>query len=105
MLNSRRGTSSSKCVSKEMLAASHEYALKGNHMVIVTALGSVLVVLQAATGDQDALSEMNDMGIAMLVGFVLAVAAAIALPVIRLKIREKKPETPQFISIHSREEE
>ena len=74
-------------------------------MLIVTTLGSVLVVLQAATGDQDALSEMNDMGIAMLVGFVLAVAAAIALTVIRLKIREKKPETPRFISIHSREED
>ena len=74
-------------------------------MLIVTTVGAALVLLQATTADQDALSEMNDMGIAMLVGFVLAVAAAIALTVIRLKIREKKPETPQFISIHSREED
>ena len=74
-------------------------------MVIVTWLSSALFLLQAAVVDQDALAEMNDLGIVMLVGFVLAVAVAIALTVIRLKIREKKPATPQFVSISSREDE
>lgn len=74
-------------------------------MLIVTTLGSALVLLQATAADQDTLSEMNDMGMAMLIGFVLAVAGAIALTVIRLKIREKKPEAPQFISIQSRDED
>ena len=79
--------------------------MKGKYMLIVTTFGSALVLLQATVADQDALSEMNDMGLVMLIGFVLAVAGAIALTVIRLKIREKKPEAPQFISIHSREED
>jgi hypothetical protein len=41
----------------------------------------------------------------MLGGFVLAVAAAIALTVIRLRIREKKQNEPQFVSISSRDDE
>ena len=88
-------------VSKEMLAASHDYEVKGNYMTSFPAL----VLLQAAVSDQEALSEMNDLGVLMLVGFVLAVAVAIGLTVIRLKIREKKPATPQFISIHSQEKD
>jgi hypothetical protein len=41
----------------------------------------------------------------MLGGFILAVVGAIALTIIRLRIREKRPESAQFISINSREED
>jgi heme/copper-type cytochrome/quinol oxidase subunit 2 len=88
-----------------LLAASHEYAVKGNYMLIVTTLGSALLYLQAAPADQDALSEMNDLGMYMLLGFVIAVLGAVALTIIRLRIRDKKPEAPQFISIQAREED
>lgn len=88
-------------MSKGVLAASHDCEMKGNYMTSFPAL----VLLQAAVSDHEALSEMNDLGIMMLVGFVLAVVVAIGLTVVRLKIREKKPATSQFISIHSQEED
>lgn len=73
-------------------------------MSIVASLIYLAVLSQGAVADQEALSDMNDLGIWMLGGFVLAVAGAIALTVIRLRIREKRPESPQFVSISSREE-
>lgn len=74
-------------------------------MVVVTSVVYALGILQGSGIDSEALSEMNDLGTIMLVGFVLAVLAAIALTVIRLRIREKKPDEPQFISINSREKD
>lgn len=74
-------------------------------MVIVALISYLVVLLQVAGSEQTALSEMNDLGMLMLGGFVLAVAAAIALTVIRLRIREKKPEVRQFVSISSRDDE
>ena len=73
--------------------------------MVIVALSYLIVLVQAASSDQTALSEMNDLGMLMLGGFVLAVAAAIALTVIRLKIREKKQDVPQFVSISSRDDE
>jgi heme/copper-type cytochrome/quinol oxidase subunit 2 len=73
--------------------------------MVIVALSYLIVVVQAASSDQSALSEMNDLGMLMLGGFVLAVAAAIALTVIRLRIREKKQNEPQFVSISSRDDE
>lgn len=73
--------------------------------MVIVALSYLIVVVQAASSDQTALSEMNDLGMLMLGGFVLAVAAAIALTVIRLRIREKKQDVPQFVSISSRDDE
>jgi len=73
--------------------------------MVTVALSYLIVLVQAASSDQTALSEMNDLGMLMLGGFVLAVAAAIALTVIRLKIREKKQDVPQFVSISSRDDE
>ncbi len=73
--------------------------------MVIVALSYLFVVVQAASSDQTALSEMNDLGMLMLGGFVLAVAAAIALTVIRLRIREKKQNEPQFVSISSRDDE
>jgi len=73
--------------------------------MVIVALSYLIVLVQAASNDQTALSEMNDLGMLMLGGFVLAVAAAIALTVIRLRIREKKQDVPQFVSISSRDDE
>ena len=73
--------------------------------MVIVALSYLIVLVQAASSDQTALSEMNDLGMLMLGGFVLAVAAAIALTVIRLRIREKKQDVPQFVSISSRDDE
>jgi hypothetical protein len=73
--------------------------------MVIVALSYLIVVVQAASSDQSALSEMNDLGMLMLGGFVLAVAAAIALTVIRLRIREKKQNEPPFVSISSRDDE
>jgi hypothetical protein len=65
----------------------------------------VVAVLEIFTSDSDALAGMNDLGTIMLGGFILAVVSAIALTIIRLRIREKKPAAPQFISINSRDDE
>ena len=73
--------------------------------MVIVALSYLIVVVQAASSDQTALSEMNDLGMLMLGGFVLAVAAAIALTVIRLRIREKKQNVAQFVSISSRDDD
>jgi hypothetical protein len=73
--------------------------------MVIVALSNLIVLVQTASSDQTALSEMNDLGMLMLGGFVLAVAAAIALTVIRLRIREKKQDVPQFVSISSRDDE
>ena len=73
-------------------------------MVISTFLAFLLVLWQAG-GDQEVLSDMNDLGMLMLGGFVLAVATAIGLTVLRLKLRDKKPEEQKFVSISARDEE
>ena len=73
-------------------------------MGIMTSLVYSIVLWQAA-GDQEALSDMNDLGMLMLGGFVLAVVAAIGLTVVRLKLRDKKPEEQKFVSISSRDDE
>ena len=72
-------------------------------MLILTSLIYALFVLQDSTSE--ALSDMKDLGTIMLVGFVLAVVTAVVLTVVRLRIRDKKPAEPQFISINSRDQE
>jgi hypothetical protein len=74
-------------------------------MVVVASLVYVLSIFEIVVSDADALGEMNDLGTLMLGGFILAVVGAIALTIIRLRIREKRPESAQFISINSREED
>ena len=74
-------------------------------MVIAASLVCILGILKIFVSDEDVLGEMNDLGIFMLAGFVLAVVVAIGLTIIRLRLREKRPQAAQFISIHSREED
>ena len=48
---------------------------------------------------QDATSDFQDLGKLLLGGFVLAVGGGIAITVIRLRMRDKKPPAAEFISI------
>lgn len=74
-------------------------------MVIAASLVYILGILKIFVSDEHALGEMNDLGIFMLAGFILAVVVAVGLTIIRLRLRDKRPQAAQFISIHSREED
>ena len=74
-------------------------------MVIVAPLVYVLNIFEVLVSDADVLEDMNDLGTLMLGGFILALVGAIAITIIRLRIREKRPESPRFISINSREDD
>ena len=74
-------------------------------MVIAASLIYVRDILLIFVSDGDAPGEMNDLGIFMLAGFILAVVVAIGLTIIRLRLREKRPQSAQFISINSHEED
>lgn len=74
-------------------------------MVTAASLLHVIIILEIFSTDSDALAGMNDLGTLMLGGFILAVVAAVVLTVVRLRIREKKPEAAQFISINTRDDE
>ena len=74
-------------------------------MVIAALLVYLLNILEVFVSDADVLEDMNDLGTLMLGGFILALVGAIAITIIRLRIREKRPEAPQFISINSREDD
>ena len=64
-----------------------------------------VIMLEIFSPDSDALADMNDLGTLMLGGFIFAVVAAVALTIVRLRIREKKPKAAQFISINARDDE
>lgn len=72
---------------------------------MVTAALIIHVLLKTFSTDSEVFADMNDLGTLMLGGFVLAVVAAIALTIVRLRIREKRPAADQFISINSRDDE
>ena len=48
-------------------------------------------------------SDFKDLGKLLLGGFALAVAAAVAFTIVRLRLRDQTPPTAQFISINSSE--
>ena len=54
--------------------------------------------------DEESLGEMGDLGGLMLGGFLLAVGLAVALTFIRIRMRDKRPPEPQFISINSEQQ-
>lgn len=74
-------------------------------MVIAALLVYILNIFEVFVSDADVLEDMNDLGTLMLGGFILALIGAIAITIIRLRIREKRPQSPQFISINSREDD
>lgn len=58
------------------------------------ALASLLIQEEIAT-------DFNDLGKLLLGGFVLAVVVAIALTLVKLRLRDKKAPKSEFISINS----
>jgi adenine/guanine phosphoribosyltransferase-like PRPP-binding protein len=54
---------------------------------------------------EDIATDFNDLGTLLLGGFALAVVVAIALTFVRLRLRDKKVPTSEFISISSVERE
>ena len=49
-------------------------------------------------------TDFNDLGKLMLLGFGAAVVFAVGFTFIRLRLREKAPQTSNFISISSKQE-
>jgi len=49
-------------------------------------------------------TDFNDLGKLMLAGFAAAVVFAVGLTFVRLRLREKTPQTSNFISISSTQE-
>ena len=49
-------------------------------------------------------TDFNDLGKLMLLGFGAAVVFAVGFTFVRLRLREKAPQTSNFISISSKEE-
>lgn len=54
---------------------------------------------------EDIATDFNDLGTLLFGGFILAVAVAIALTFVRLRLRDKKAPISNFISISSVERE
>ena len=73
-------------------------------MLFLMFLYRALFGVALLVSDQDSLGEMGDLGALMLGGFVLAVGLAVALTFIRIRMRDKRPPEPQFISINSEQE-
>lgn len=67
---------------------------------MLPALFFLLASSESALGE-----DFNDLGKLMLGGFVAAVGVALALTFLRFRLRDKKPETSQFISISSPRDE
>jgi predicted permease len=53
---------------------------------------------------QETNTDFNDLGKLMLAGFVAAIVVALGFTFVRFKLREKSPQTSDFISINSTEE-
>ncbi|HXD32160.1 MAG TPA: hypothetical protein VN643_13640 [Pyrinomonadaceae bacterium] len=49
-------------------------------------------------------SDFKDLGKYLVIGFVLAVGAGVTFTVVRLRLRDRKPQTGQVISITSKDE-
>ncbi len=53
---------------------------------------------------QESTTAFNDLGKLLLGGVAAAIVLAIALTLVRLRLRDKKPQTSNFISISSAQE-
>jgi hypothetical protein len=64
-----------------------------------------LLILYGPVGqaleEQNAPSEFADLGKLLLLGFVAAAVLGLALTIIRIRLRDKKPPESGFISINS----
>lgn len=53
---------------------------------------------------QETQTDFQDLGKLLLVGVVAAIGIAIAFTIIRLKVRDRRPQTSSFISIATKAE-
>jgi len=70
-------------------------------MVMFILLEALIGVL--ALSDETS-TDFNDLGKLMLAGFATAIALALGFTFVRLRLREKAPQTSNFISISSTQE-
>ena len=70
-------------------------------MLFLMSLFYAVLGVAILVSDEESLGEMGDLGGLMLGGFLLAVGLAVALTFIRIRMRDKRPPEPQFISINS----
>jgi len=73
-------------------------------MLFLMSLFHALFGVAVLVSDEESLGEMGDLGGLMLGGFVLAVGLAVALTFIRIRMQDKRPPEPQFISINSEQQ-
>ena len=59
----------------------------------------VSLVGEAQGQGQNVETDFNDLGKLMLLGFAAAIVFALAFTFVRLRLREKNPQQPGFISI------
>ena len=76
--------------------------MKGRDVMNLFPLFSLLLLLQENTA---ATTAFDDLGKLLLGGTVTAIVLAIGFTLIRLRMRDKKPQTSNFISISSVENE
>jgi len=70
-------------------------------MLMFIPLEMVICVLALT---EETSTDFNDLGKLMLIGFAAAIVVAVAFTFVRLRLREKTPQTSNFISISSTQE-
>ena len=70
---------------------------------MLLSLTPVYYVLVLTLIQQNALSDFGDLGKLLLAGVLVAIVVAVAFTFIRLRLRDKKPRAPDFISISFQE--
>ena len=68
---------------------------KGRTITMLISISSVLLVLYL----QEEATNFNDLGKLLLGGVAAAIVCAVAFTIVRLRIRDKRPATSNFISI------
>jgi len=67
---------------------------------MLLSLTSVYYVLALTLILQDDTSDFDDLGKLLLAGMLVAIVVAVAFTFIRVRLRDKKPRAPDFISIN-----
>jgi hypothetical protein len=66
-----------------------------------SSLIAVYCILTTLASEENPASSFNDLGKLLLGGTLAAVVTAVAFTLVRLRLRDKKPTTSNFISISS----
>ena len=68
-------------------------------MFSLTFLLTFNLLLQASGVEDTVAADFSDLGTLLLGGFVVAIAVALGFTFVRLRLRERKPVSSQFVSI------